>query len=256
MRNLRFQLAAATLAAALLPAGANAATLVLQNADFEANALADGVFRDTATQGGAPSGWFGAGAYTGTWNPLASAYSDHAAHGVVATVSGSATNFPFSATTGIRQTVGGGYKIQANTRYTLTVDIGNRADYNPGPWGYAFGLIAGDSLANTPGDFMLASLSGANGPDGQPIPEGQFRTLTLVFETGADTPGIGQALTVGFGGYGTAYGAEFDNFHLDATAIETAPVPEPGTWALMIMGFGLAGGALRRRNTAPARVKA
>ena len=28
------------------------------------------------------------------------------------------------------------------------------------------------------------------------------------------------------------------------------PVPEPGTWALMILGFGLAGATLRRRRTA------
>ena len=27
-------------------------------------------------------------------------------------------------------------------------------------------------------------------------------------------------------------------------------VPEPATWALMIMGFGLAGAGLRRRRTA------
>lgn len=27
-----------------------------------------------------------------------------------------------------------------------------------------------------------------------------------------------------------------------------APVPEPGTWALVTVGFGLAGAALRRRN--------
>jgi PEP-CTERM motif len=28
--------------------------------------------------------------------------------------------------------------------------------------------------------------------------------------------------------------------------VDLAAIPEPGTWALMIMGFGLAGGALRR----------
>jgi len=30
-----------------------------------------------------------------------------------------------------------------------------------------------------------------------------------------------------------------------------ASVPEPASWALMIAGFGLAGGALRRRRRAP-----
>ena len=28
----------------------------------------------------------------------------------------------------------------------------------------------------------------------------------------------------------------------------TAPVPEPATWAMMIAGFGLTGGAMRRRT--------
>jgi hypothetical protein len=29
----------------------------------------------------------------------------------------------------------------------------------------------------------------------------------------------------------------------------SAAVPEPATWAMLIAGFGLVGGALRRRNT-------
>jgi choice-of-anchor A domain-containing protein len=33
-------------------------------------------------------------------------------------------------------------------------------------------------------------------------------------------------------------------------------VPEPATWAMMIMGFGLAAGALRRRKTAPGALAA
>lgn len=36
---------------------------------------------------------------------------------------------------------------------------------------------------------------------------------------------------------------EFDNVNIQA-------VPEPATWAMMIAGFGLVGGALRRRSTA------
>ncbi|GEM_PF-936043 len=38
--------------------------------------------------------------------------------------------------------------------------------------------------------------------------------------------------------------AQFDNIVLN----ELAPVPEPASWAMMIAGFGLAGGAMRRRR--------
>ena len=41
------------------------------------------------------------------------------------------------------------------------------------------------------------------------------------------------------------------HFHVTrATLAEAPPVPEPGTWALMIAGFGMAGMALRRRRPA------
>ncbi|MFZ5720919.1 MAG: PEPxxWA-CTERM sorting domain-containing protein [Pseudomonadota bacterium] len=50
---------------------------------------------------------------------------------------------------------------------------------------------------------------------------------------------------------GSTVGADIDA----VGAISTRPqsvVPEPGTWALMILGFGAAGGALRRRRVAAA----
>jgi hypothetical protein len=43
---------------------------------------------------------------------------------------------------------------------------------------------------------------------------------------------------------GGAYGAA-----LDAVSVSDA-VPEPATWALMILGFGAIGGAMRRRTAA------
>jgi len=33
------------------------------------------------------------------------------------------------------------------------------------------------------------------------------------------------------------------------SATVTGAVPEPATWAMMIAGFGLVGGAMRRRST-------
>lgn len=41
------------------------------------------------------------------------------------------------------------------------------------------------------------------------------------------------------------YGLAYDDFRFDAAA---RGVPEPAAWALMIVGFGLAGGALRRHR--------
>ena len=39
---------------------------------------------------------------------------------------------------------------------------------------------------------------------------------------------------------------------LYSTGSIPSAVPEPATWAMMIVGFGLAGAAMRRRREAPA----
>lgn len=54
----------------------------------------------------------------------------------------------------------------------------------------------------------------------------------------------GASTTLTFtGGSGTAFGAALDNVSVTA-------VPEPATWAMMIVGFGFAGFAMRRRQAA------
>lgn len=45
-------------------------------------------------------------------------------------------------------------------------------------------------------------------------------------------------------------GQQYIAFLTTANVDSTGGIPEPGTWALMIMGFGAAGAALRRRRTA------
>ena len=44
-----------------------------------------------------------------------------------------------------------------------------------------------------------------------------------------------------------SYDGGLDNIRFDVRAIGGAAVPEPATWALMILGFGAVGGAMRRR---------
>jgi len=44
-------------------------------------------------------------------------------------------------------------------------------------------------------------------------------------------------------------------FGTATTSPATSAVPEPATWALMIVGFAMVGGALRRRHKAAARVR-
>ena len=68
----------------------------------------------------------------------------------------------------------------------------------------------------------------------------------------------GSNLTVGFraagngwqGGTDESWG--LDNFSVTATNA-TSGVPEPATWAMMVMGFGAVGGALRSRRKATLR---
>ena len=55
--------------------------------------------------------------------------------------------------------------------------------------------------------------------------------------------------------YGTAgLYAFIDDFRLGAPAA-TGAVPEPATWAMMLVGFGAVGGALRRRQKVATRIR-
>jgi len=52
---------------------------------------------------------------------------------------------------------------------------------------------------------------------------------------------------IGFSVYGTSPGpAYLDDFTITSS---NAAVPEPATWAMLIVGFGLVGGAMRRRHS-------
>ncbi len=47
--------------------------------------------------------------------------------------------------------------------------------------------------------------------------------------------------------------AGLSNARLFATGVPTPAVPEPGTWMLLLVGFGFVGAVMRRRNRRPAQ---
>ena len=97
-----------------------------------------------------------------------------------------------------------------------------------------------------------------------------YNTLTLNFASGGSQTFVGQQLNVPFGADGdqtipatngrvtissfgdgitsATFSSESNSFEFDNIGI--AAVPEPATWALFILGFGVIGATLRRRSRA------
>jgi len=74
---------------------------------------------------------------------------------------------------------------------------------------------------------------------------GLWQQFFVVWNSGAAT-----SASIGLKNDNDAYSG--NDFALDDISFDTAPVPEPATWALMIMGFGTAGAMLRRRRAVAA----
>ena len=82
------------------------------------------------------------------------------------------------------------------------------------------------------GNTLLDSIAGAGGS----TTSWGLRSVDFT-TTGGDLTFLAVGTSDSYGGY------------LDDITISTA-VPEPATWAMMILGFGMVGGLLRRRRTA------
>ena len=87
------------------------------------------------------------------------------------------------------------------------------------------------------GNVLLGSTTIPSGASGDP------RFLGVLDTTGANIV----AVTVAFDGPTAPHSAALGDFLFRITAPD-APIPEPGTWALMIAGFALTGAALRTRR--------
>lgn len=200
--------------------------VTIANPGFETPVTAPGAFTVSTTNG--PSGW---SVYNtalpannrsfGVLNPTGTTlYPGGAPQGsnVGVVFLMNTTNI---AEAGLQQTLSS--TLQANTRYTLRVAVGNIGnDPNPqnsfnftGFPGYRIDLMAGGSVVASDINTLQPG-------------EGQFLESTLVFNTGAAPVNFGQPLGIRLVNLnGPGIEVNFDNVRLDAS-----PIPEPSTTAL------------------------
>ncbi|HEY2750060.1 TIGR03118 family protein [Phenylobacterium sp.] len=145
---------------------------------------------------------------------------------------------------------GNGYVDVFNLNGTFNRRIVSLGGPINSPWGLAlapasFGPLAGDLLVGNFGDGTISAFNLSTdafdgkllGTDGQPLVFGDLWALT---------PGNGASAGSTQKIYFTAGVSEESEGLFGSLTY----VPEPGTWALMILGFGLTGAALRARGRA------
>ncbi len=119
---------------------------------------------------------------------------------------------------------------------------------------YTFGL----SDFTFPISFTKTTLSGNNGATasypGESTVNSEVDTNGLLGPDSGDYGLQFSANGVQYVGTATVDGS---GDHISQISYDVASVPEPATWAMMVLGLGLAGGALRRsRRNQPALAKA
>jgi PEP-CTERM motif len=117
---------------------------------------------------------------------------------------------------------------------TLSFSGGELSANVPGTAGNALVSIPGDGFSNVSSDFL------------PPFPPVQLTDFSI--SLGNVNPGF----TFSPGGLGGQANARFQNFVARGSGDFTATVPEPGTWLMLLVGFGMVGFAARRRQTAVA----
>ncbi|MFQ3666151.1 MAG: PEPxxWA-CTERM sorting domain-containing protein [Sphingomonadaceae bacterium] len=121
------------------------------------------------------------------------------------------------------------------------LDGGNRIEFFSG--GTSLGQITPANVSSAVGACPGGPYCGnPNAPFLGGNPNEPYAFLNIYFKPGITYDQI-RIFQIGGGGY------ESDN-HTVGFFLEMNVIPEPGTWAMMIAGFGLVGAAMRRRRAA------
>lgn len=163
-----------------------------------------------------------------------------------------------------------GYATDNSNLYSI--DLGTGASTLIGATGLTLdGLTTAQSAVTIAGDmFAAGSVFGADGSSLYSVDVGTG-ALTLLGSTGVTSEALtfdsnGTLFSHGNDGFlytidlttlaGTQIGATASNlvFGMAAQPDAMGAVPEPATWAFMILGFGAIGGAMRRQRKATVKV--
>ena len=110
------------------------------------------------------------------------------------------------------------------------------------------GLLTGAIIETSAGlSFSLAQINDLGDNmvvlDFLPVQNGPFGVSSFSIRQTALGPGTYQLVV---GGTANASAAANNSY---AGTLNFAPVPEPGTWAMLLLGFGIIGFGMRRRNS-------
>jgi len=134
------------------------------------------------------------------------------------------------------------FDFQAGDTISLSWDLrGMRTSNFAGNYIYGFNFTTPVTISTKNGTESTSQFAGFDMLMGST----EFQTKTLTFNAISD----GSFRFFLGGRYGAGEGMLLDNVVLTRTSTVTVPgVPEPATWAMMLAGFGITGGALRSRK--------
>jgi hypothetical protein len=239
-------------AGALLTASAHAATvdISVSNFSFENPVLTQSPWLTTSIPGWASFAG-GAGNTSGVMNP-----NQYFGSGKVGTVP-DGQQVAYSFNQGGGPGIGGVFsgfstdlgQVNEGDQYTITVDVGSVTGQTFG----AFKVLLGYNPTGVIGAGVTYFTLNKNANTGGLPAPGTWETETLTGTFASGTLTSTGHVFVELLGYGDNTVELFDNVH---ASYLTAAVPEPSTWAMMILGFAGIGFMTYRRKAKPALMAA